>query len=150
MALLPVGRPRRLLLTAGVVIIVEHSALVQRLPRGRDSKQRRAEWFENRPQCPATGNVPARWLAKPPWGFLLAPIRYRENPSSKFVSDAPPPAMSNRQKQPDLAGPSFKANPFPYFAHLREVSPVHEVRLGLRRTAWLIARYDDALAVLRD
>src|SRR6266550_7308484 len=24
------------------------------------------------------------------------------------VSDAPPPAMSNRQKQPDLAGPAFK------------------------------------------
>ena len=58
--------------------------------------------------------------------------------------------MSNRQKQPDLAGPAFKANPFPYFAHLREVSPVHEVRLGLRRKAWLIVRYDHALAVLRD
>src|SRR6266542_2205219 len=60
MALLPVGRPRRLLLTAGVVIIVEHSALVQRLPRGRDSTQRRAEWFENRPQCPASSSVQRR------------------------------------------------------------------------------------------
>jgi cytochrome P450 PksS len=55
-----------------------------------------------------------------------------------------------RARQPDLATPAFKANPFPYYAQLREVSPIHEVRLSLRRTAWLIARYDDALAVLRD
>jgi cytochrome P450 PksS len=53
-------------------------------------------------------------------------------------------------RQPDLASPAFKANPFPYYAQLREVSPICEVRLSLRRTAWLIARYDDALAVLRD
>src|SRR5258707_14410839 len=37
--------------------------------------------------------------------------------------------LSARARQPDLASPAFKANPFPYFARLREVSPIREVRL---------------------
>ena len=50
----------------------------------------------------------------------------------------------------DLAGPRFKADPHPTYARLREEAPVHRARLGWRRHAWLLARYDDVNALLRD
>src|SRR2546426_6534852 len=51
---------------------------------------------------------------------------------------------------PDLASPWFKANPFEFYAKLRAESPVHRVRLPHKQNAWLISRYDDALAMLKD
>ncbi|HEY0020997.1 MAG TPA: cytochrome P450 [Longimicrobium sp.] len=50
----------------------------------------------------------------------------------------------------DLADPRFKADPYPTYARLREEAPVHRTRLGRRRGAWLLARYDDVDALLRD
>lgn len=50
----------------------------------------------------------------------------------------------------DLADPRFKANPYSFYARLREESPVCAVTLPNRQPAWLITRYDDALAVLKD
>ena len=51
---------------------------------------------------------------------------------------------------PDLASPTFKANPHPFYARLREESPVWSATLPDRRTAWLVTRYEDVAGVLKD
>jgi cytochrome P450 len=52
----------------------------------------------------------------------------------------------------DLASPTFKANPHAFYAQLRAESPVYRttVQIPTRKPAWLITRYDDVVAVLRD
>jgi cytochrome P450 len=50
----------------------------------------------------------------------------------------------------DLASPEFKADPYPFFARLRETAPVCRVTLPGRQAAWLITRYDDVAAALKD
>lgn len=50
----------------------------------------------------------------------------------------------------DISSPAFKADPFPFYARLRAESPVHPVTLPDGRTAWLVTRYDDVAAVLKD
>jgi cytochrome P450 len=52
----------------------------------------------------------------------------------------------------DLASPQFKADPYPTYARLRAQSPVCRTTLSLggKRTVWLVTRYDDVLALLRD
>ena len=50
----------------------------------------------------------------------------------------------------DLSSPRFKADPHSTYARLRADAPVHRARLGWRRAAWLLARYDDVNALLRD
>ena len=49
-----------------------------------------------------------------------------------------------------IASPSFKANPYPFYARLRAEAPVCRVRLPDKQEAWLVTRYDDALALLKD
>jgi cytochrome P450 PksS len=46
----------------------------------------------------------------------------------------------------------FKANPFPFYARLRAEAPVFPVMLTTRGTqrAWLVTRYDDVIALLKD
>ena len=41
--------------------------------------------------------------------------------------------------------PGFIDNPFPHYAALRRVSPVHEMAPG----SWLLTRHDDVLATYR-
>ena len=50
----------------------------------------------------------------------------------------------------DLASPGFKADPYPFFERLRETAPVCRVMLPGRQTAWLLTRYDDVAAALKD
>ncbi|BDP43954.1 polyketide biosynthesis cytochrome P450 PksS (plasmid) [Deinococcus aetherius] len=53
----------------------------------------------------------------------------------------------------DITDARFKANPFPFYARLREEAPVFPVtlrRLRCEERAWLVTRYGDVLAVLRD
>ncbi len=50
----------------------------------------------------------------------------------------------------DIASPSFKANPYPFFARLRAEAPVHRVSLPAKQVAWLVTRYDDVTALLKD
>lgn len=50
----------------------------------------------------------------------------------------------------DLASPHFKANPYPTYARLREEAPVFRTKLWGKQPAWLVTRYDDVLALLRD
>jgi cytochrome P450 PksS len=54
--------------------------------------------------------------------------------------------------QLDLATPQFKSNPYPYYARLREEAPVFRttVHFPSRGSAWLVTRYDDVAAVLKD
>jgi cytochrome P450 len=50
----------------------------------------------------------------------------------------------------DIASPEFKANPYPFYARLRAEAPVCRVALPGKQTAWLITRYDDVVAALKD
>ncbi|PYS92699.1 MAG: cytochrome P450 [Acidobacteria bacterium] len=52
-------------------------------------------------------------------------------------------------KMTDLASPRFKANPYPFYARLRAEAPVCRTTL-LRQRTWLVTRYADVLAVLKD
>ena len=50
----------------------------------------------------------------------------------------------------NIASSEFKADPFSFYARLRSEAPVYQTTLPDKRKAWLIARYDDVLAVLKD
>lgn len=50
----------------------------------------------------------------------------------------------------DFADPKFKADPYPVYARLRAEVPVCRVRWGRWVEGWLITRYDDVVAVLKD
>lgn len=50
----------------------------------------------------------------------------------------------------NIASSEFKANPFPYYARLRSEAPVYRTTLPDKQSAWLITRYEDVLAVLKD
>ena len=52
-------------------------------------------------------------------------------------------------KMTDLASPRFKANPYPFYARLRAEAPVCRTTL-LRQRTWLVTRYADVHAVLKD
>src|SRR5688572_3705686 len=54
----------------------------------------------------------------------------------------------DRFHDPDLASSQFKADPYVYWTLLRDLAPVHSVRLRNGALAWLVSRYDDAVAVL--
>src|SRR5260221_12336910 len=49
----------------------------------------------------------------------------------------------------DLAPPSFKANPYPFYRKLRGEAPVCRTRFLGQRT-WLVSRYADVLKLLKD
>jgi cytochrome P450 PksS len=57
---------------------------------------------------------------------------------------------SNEIVAPDLASPRFKANPYPFYARLRDEAPVWRTTLPGRRTAWLVTRYENVAGVLKD
>ncbi len=50
----------------------------------------------------------------------------------------------------NIAGPEFKADPFPFYRRLRQEAPVYRVQLPDRQKAWLVTRYDDVVSVLTD
>ncbi|MFJ4918694.1 cytochrome P450 [Streptomyces sp. NPDC088725] len=47
-------------------------------------------------------------------------------------------------------GPDFNANPYPYYAKLREAGPVHEVRSGPDSRFWLVVGYEEGRSALAD
>jgi len=51
---------------------------------------------------------------------------------------------------PDLSSPRFKANPFPFYAQLRDEAPVFSMPFVGGQTAWLVTRYEDVSALLKD
>ena len=52
--------------------------------------------------------------------------------------------------QPAMRSPQFRANPFPFYAQLRAAAPVYQVHLSRRESIWLVTRYSDVLALLKD
>ena len=52
--------------------------------------------------------------------------------------------------QVDLASPEFKRNALAFYARLRAERPVCPVRLPDRQVAWLVTRYEEVAAVLKD
>lgn len=50
----------------------------------------------------------------------------------------------------DLAAPAFKADPHPLYARLRAEAPAHPLRLPGGEVGWLVTRYADVLALLKD
>src|SRR5215207_2886577 len=73
-------------------------------------------------------------------------MRARELDMDKSVNET----GSNKIVAPDLASPRFKANPYPFYARLRNEAPVWRTTLRDRRTVWLITRYEDVAGVLKD
>jgi cytochrome P450 PksS len=53
-------------------------------------------------------------------------------------------------KESALSSRAFKANPYPFYARLRGQEPVCRIQLSDKRLAWLVTRYEDVVAVLRD
>src|SRR6202158_6061977 len=63
------------------------------------------------------------------------------------MSDRPTDALTPREEALfDPLTPGFSADPHPVFRRMREHDPVHRTSRGF----WLVARYDDALTVMRD
>jgi cytochrome P450 len=52
--------------------------------------------------------------------------------------------------QENIVSPQFKANPFPFLARLRETEPIYRTTLPDKTPVWLVTRYDDVMALLRD
>jgi cytochrome P450 PksS len=50
---------------------------------------------------------------------------------------------------PDFGSQRFKANPFPFYARLREEAPVFRIKGPTNEVGWLVTRYDDAAQVLK-
>lgn len=50
----------------------------------------------------------------------------------------------------NIVSPQFKANPFPFLAGLRNSQPVYRTALPDKTPVWLIARYEDVAALLKD
>ena len=50
----------------------------------------------------------------------------------------------------NIVSPQFKADPFPFLAGLRRTEPVYRTTLPDKTPVWLISRYEDVVALLRD
>ena len=50
----------------------------------------------------------------------------------------------------DLTSKEFRHAPYPTYSRLRNTAPVCRVRIGRGKFAWLVTRYDDVLAALKD
>lgn len=56
----------------------------------------------------------------------------------------------NTTEQVNIVSPHFKVNPFPFLTALRTSQPVHPTTLPDKTPVWLIARYEDVAALLKD
>src|SRR5262245_46924148 len=64
-------------------------------------------------------------------------------------------SLVTRWRRPSSASPrigdaAFNADPFPFFARLRALGPVHRIERFLGQPAWLVVHYDEAAATLKD
>ena len=50
----------------------------------------------------------------------------------------------------NIVSAEFKAAPFPFFARLRTSDPVYRTTLPDKTPVWLLTRYDDVNALLRE
>lgn len=61
-----------------------------------------------------------------------------------------PSGGSGRSSPTRITSRAFKADPFPFYSRMRQEQPVCRVRWSGRREVWLVTRYDDATALLKD
>ncbi len=54
------------------------------------------------------------------------------------------------KQEVDLSSREFRADPYPFYARWRAEAPVVRTTLPDKQNAWLVTRYDDVLAVLKD
>jgi cytochrome P450 PksS len=60
-------------------------------------------------------------------------------------------AMAQPNQQIDLLGSEFRADPYPTYARMRREAPVCQLKMpGFAGTGWLVTRYDDVVAALKD
>jgi cytochrome P450 len=50
----------------------------------------------------------------------------------------------------DLYSPEYRANPYPFYAQVREHEPIYRIPLSGDHSAWMITRFEDAEEILRD
>ncbi|MEO8609871.1 MAG: cytochrome P450 [Chloroflexota bacterium] len=58
-------------------------------------------------------------------------------------------AINSLIKPVNLASAAFKANPFPFYAQLRDEAPVYRTTIN-KKPLWLITRYQDVASALKD
>ncbi|MCA9960346.1 MAG: cytochrome P450, partial [Anaerolineales bacterium] len=58
--------------------------------------------------------------------------------------------MDEKRPSYDLFTPTFKADPFPTFAQMREADPIYRHLAPDGSTIWYVTRYEDVVAVLKD
>jgi cytochrome P450 PksS len=58
--------------------------------------------------------------------------------------------MAEAQLNIDLAGAGFRADPYPTFARLRRDAPVCRLKMPGFGEGWMVTRYDDVVAALKD
>lgn len=58
--------------------------------------------------------------------------------------------MTTISAKPDFLSAEFRANPYPFYTHLREHAPVYQGPKLRGQQAWLVTRYDDVAHVLKD
>src|SRR5919112_2836741 len=58
--------------------------------------------------------------------------------------------MTTQPPRVDLLEPAFNANPYPTYGELRSEVPVYRATLPDGRGVWLVTRYEDVVAVLKD
>ena len=61
-----------------------------------------------------------------------------------------PRKESSANAQLNIVSPQFKANPFPLLANLRMSEPVRRTTLPDKTPVWLLTRYEDVFALLKD
>ena len=49
-----------------------------------------------------------------------------------------------------LARPEFKADPYPFYARMRQEAPVFRLSIPIPEQLWLLTRYDDIVVMLKD
>ncbi|WP_079530028.1 cytochrome P450 family protein [Halobacillus hunanensis] len=60
-------------------------------------------------------------------------------------------SINGKQETNDqLFSPEFNQNPYPAFNKLRQEDPIHQTLLPNGNFSWIVTRYDDAVAVLKD
>ena len=63
------------------------------------------------------------------------------------MNERPPLSISS---EPNIVSAEFKRDPFTFLAHLRESEPVYRTTLPDKTPVWLITRYADVAALLKD
>jgi cytochrome P450 PksS len=56
----------------------------------------------------------------------------------------------NPVTEAEIRTPAFKADPYPFYAQLRDQAPVCRLVLSDKQSAWLVTRYDDVVTALKD